>query len=175
MRILSLIIVLVLPLLLNAQQLSIPSANHWQMVFKKLNQLWDWNGKYSYIKDPYSGAGVNLIGNFYSNFDRSDRSRRWKDYHDLDGFFFKKSPFTYHGLYVQSWLLKEDYQDLARSISSLNQRSNHALGFKGIYNFTPNFSLIPYVGYQRSQINSKIDWGWDVGVSGEVRDYSLGE
>ena len=174
MRILSLIIFTAIPLLLQAQQLSIPYANHWQLVFNKLNQLWDWHGKYRYIKDPYSGPGVNLTGNFSSSYYESNLSR-WKDQHSLDGYFFIKSPFKYHGLYVKSWLLKEDFQDLVRNTRSFNQRSNHALGFKGTYDFTPNFSLIPYLGYQRSQINSIVDWGWDMGVRGEVRNYSLGD
>jgi len=192
MRIYLLVMIFVIPFLLHAQRTFIAAPNNWQLIVIKQDRTWDWRGKYRYHNDQYEGPGIKLDGNFYSNIlYPNEISQKWRDSHELDGFFYFKSGSLIRGIYAQSWLLtdrqfgtilgpygwhipKQIYLLSDIQKGTVNTYGNHVLGFKAIYNLEENISVNPYLGYQQAQNKEIIEWGWDLGIRGKIRNYPLG-
>jgi hypothetical protein len=146
-----------------------PSGDSLQITFVKQDITWDWRGILHYSIEPVIGRGFYLMDKFNSNLLMPNReTRKWRDENTFDSFFFYKSLHAYHGLYARSWHLA-DWQP-----QNYSQYGNHAAGFKAIYNLPAAVSVIPYLGYQRSQNKSIIEWGWDLGLNAFWKTIPLG-
>jgi len=146
-----------------------PTTDSLQVTFLKQDITWDWQGIMQYSLNPINGPGFFFFDIFNSNLLIPNRTaRKWRDENRMDGFIFYKSIHAYHGLYLKSWHLAD------RQLQNYTQYGNHAAGFKAIYNLPANFSLGPYLGYQRSQNQKIIEWGWDLGITAVGKTISLG-
>lgn len=115
---------------------------------------WQWHAREQYTSDlliPTKGL------------------KQWKDEHRLTADFSLPTNTGRYGLYVNSWLQSDEHA--ARD----NIFGNHAIGIYSDFGSMYQWSIMPYVGYQQQRVRAKIDWGWDVGIRGELRNYKLGD
>jgi hypothetical protein len=153
--------------LLQAQQV----IDYFEMDFLRGNTEWAWQGKGRYNRHVENGFSVRLNDNFSSTLFVASPGNpfpRWRDENRLNSFIYYQSQNLLYGLYANSWLLK----DKGRIVS---QAANYAAGFRAEYQPIRNIVLTPYTGYQKSQNRSRIDWGWDLGLTGHIREINLGE
>ena len=123
-----------------------------------------------YHQDPSQGLGFNFEDRFTTNLlIQSFNQQMWRDENILQAFLFSKHTSDYYGVYINSWMLV-DKQTVFTS-----RFSNHAVGFKSIYNFSRNINVQPYVGYQKSENRSFIDMGWDLGLDADIGGLYLGD
>ncbi|MBN2708064.1 MAG: hypothetical protein JXR46_03375 [Calditrichaceae bacterium] len=96
--------------------------------------------------------------------------KQWKDEHRLNTDFAIQTGSAFTGIYVNSWLQSDQQQ-----IKTENLFSNHAMGLFSNIGKSAKWSITPYAGYQQQRTKTKIDWGWDLGVHGELRALKLGD
>lgn len=129
--------------------------------FTKQNITWNWLSRFQ-----YAGSSSNLWDwKIKDYFQRNlilpgTDNKQWKDEHKLNAHFLFKKPLLAPGLYLNSW------QQIDQKSSVQNKFSNHAMG---MYLKLP--FITPYAGYQQSKNRTLTEWGWDVGLSGELKDY----
>ena len=153
-----------------AQTSGAVNPNKWDLSFSKQNITWDWRGRYYYADETRDGIRFRIRDNFTSNLIKSGEGRQpWRDEHKLKAFFYQPFGKSALGLYADSWFLS-DQQSRGTS-----RYSNHALGARWEYGNKKEYLLAPYAGYQRSEYLSRIEWGWDVGLRGNVNNYRLGD
>jgi hypothetical protein len=141
----------------------------------KQNTQWEWRGNLSYDYESEDGPGFHIDDRFTTNLHLpSLDQRKWRDENNLNLFVFKKQAMDYYGIYLKSWSLT-DRQSAIRQTALTNRISNHTLGLKTIFHLQEDVIFYPYVGYQRSENKSYIDWGWDLGIDAEVNRYNLGD
>lgn len=137
--------------------------------FSKQNITWDWNGRFQSIEYNPSLFNWDFKDNYNSNLiTPGNRSKRWKDQHNLNGLFYKRNNGNDYGLYVNSWILLDKQQELTK------EYSNHSAGLFSVFSPQKSIRITPYLGYQRAKNISKTDWGWDVGIDSKISDYKLG-
>jgi len=152
-----------------AQPFVLPTENVFQTNFLRGEfDEWNWLGNFNYYKEPVVGTGISFRDNFLSSHFRD--SRLWREQNNLEGYLYLKTPNTYHGIYAKSWYL----QDL-RNQEITSRFGNHSMGLKAQYNMGSFFILRPYAGYQKSENQSLIDWGWDLGIDARLNKYPLGD
>lgn len=95
--------------------------------------------------------------------------QKWRDESKLNVFLFKRVEHNYFGGYIKSWSL------VNKQTLSTSRYSNHAAGLKSVYNLNHKVILKPYLGYQRSENKSYIDFGWDVGIDAGINRIYLGD
>ena len=74
-----------------------------------------------------------------------------------------------YGLYSRSWI-QSDKQGSAN-----NEYGNQIVGLFTSYKYNNLLRVTPYTGYQQSKNRNIVDWGWDVGIKGQVNNYNVGE
>ncbi len=154
----------------HAQNYISPLNRYWQLSFTKQNITWDWRGNFVYNYELKDGPGFHINDRFTTNLLMQRLGQqKWRDENNLNLFLFKKRSMDYYGIYSKSWSLTDKQTALT------NRYSNHALGLKSIFHLKKNVILYPYVGYQRSENKSYIDWGWDLGIDAKVDRLNLGD
>ncbi len=137
--------------------------------FSKGNNSWDWKGNFYYGNNKSDNFRYQIKDDFSTNLLIPSKNRKnWRDENEFDGFFYKDLSHFQTGIYSKSWILT-DQQSF-----TTNQFSNHSIGIKSKYS-SPLTKLIitPYAGYQRAENRSRIDWGWDLGLRGDLYDFEL--
>jgi len=114
--------------------------------------------------------GFRLDDRFTSNLlIHQFTQQKWRDENNLHAFLFNKYSKDYYGVYLNSWTLIDKQTVLT------SRFSNHAAGFKSIYNINERINIQPYIGYQRSENKSYIDMGWDLGLDADIEGIYLGD
>jgi hypothetical protein len=152
-----------------AQKIDRAQINNIDLSFSKYINYWYWRGGI-YLQSINSG-GINFSINdrFSSNLLLpSSNEQEWRDENNLTMFFYKRSDHLNYGIFTKSWLLADQIPD-ARSYNG-----NHIIGFKSDCFFDKNIEVNPYLGYQRSENKSIIDYGWNIGLNGKVYHYLVG-
>ena len=139
-----------------------------QFSFNKLDPTWDWKGKIAFAIDQANSLGLHLDNRYIFNLKRST-NRKWLDQNNLTAFVFRKSELDYFGIYVHSWYQVDDQTPLA------TRSANHVLGLKSIYHPNSDLTITPYLGYQKSENKTYVDWGWDLGINGKLKGFDLGD
>jgi hypothetical protein len=157
-------------ILLYNQLFKFPDEPDIYTTFQKQNTTWTWTAGIKQSSIRYDGWSWHLREHLSSNMLVPSRgSKQWKDEHLLNADFYKQNRLIAYGLYANSWLQSDD------QVSRDNIFGNHALGIFSSIGDNKNWSLTPYLGYQQLQTRSKIDWGWETGLKGELRNYKLGD
>ena len=153
---------------LQAQYLSIPLVNQVQSNFIKDHNSWNWYNILSFEIEPQYGPGIKLIEVLESKQGNMGKAlSQWHAENKMNAYLFYKTGFMYNGFYINSWNLT-DRQEI-----NVIKFSNNAAGFQGNYRPDVHISIIPYLGYQRSENIAVIDYGWDTGIDLKLLKYSL--
>jgi len=138
--------------------------------FYKQYTTWNW---FSRIQEslrndtPWKGYFSETL---HSNLTTSSAvKKRWKDEHRFDGNFYRSLNNYDIGLYGHSWL------QVNKQVSTDDKHGNHILGVFGRYNYENTVSIQPSLGKQNSRYRSLSEWGWDAGISGDVKNISVDE
>jgi len=143
--------------------------NDLEINFNKQNITWNWFDRFNYdFSDEFLGLEIEQRYNS-KLITPSKTIKNWWDENNFKGFIYKNNSKFKTGIYTNSWILS-DNQTLYDNLFS-----NHSLGIKTKYSPDPKITISPYTGYQRDQVKSNIDWGWDVGVEGKYDDFLLDE
>ena len=154
--------------ILKAQFLSIPLVNQLRTNFTKQHITWDWHNILTFEIEPQYGPGIKIVDVLHSNqIVLSRDASQWRDENNLNAYLFYKSGFMYNGIYINSWSLTDRQQ------INITKFSNHSAGFQGKYSPDAHISVIPYIGYQRSENIAVIDYGLDTGIDLKLLKYSL--
>lgn len=141
-----------------------------QTEFQKQNASWNWlfrvqlDGR---IKDDWSWDVREI---YTSNLQTPTFSKKlWKDEHNFQGSFLRNSNFHSYGLYARSWLQSDE------QTGSDNLFENNVLGIKASYRIPEMITVVPYVGYQQYRYRTRLEWGWDTGIRGELYNFQMGD
>jgi len=150
----------------------IPITDYFQLQFSKHSSTWDWKGKFRYSNYSAQNYGFIINDDFNTNLINPKKNiKNWRDENEFDGYFYKSYDSFNTGIYSKSWLLSD--QQSGAASGNKNRLSNHALGIKSNYSPVSNFIITPYTGYQRAENQSRIDWGWDVGLDSRLSEFKL--
>ena len=156
--------------LLHSQIINQPYLNNCDLSFTKHINTWYWTGGFDLYNKNSTGLNYYIRDRFSSNLQLPvSQEQEWRDENNLSAYFYKTSNNINYGLYSTSWLLSDQLT------SSSSRYSNHKLGIKADYTYNTNYIINPYLGYQRSENKSLIDYGWNLGLTGKIYDYPLGD
>lgn len=137
--------------------------------FSKQLSTWTWNGQFQWRGSSDSLWRWQAVQHYRSNLLTNARSvNKWKDEVNFSAYFYFGKAQWLSGIYTKSWLQND------RQIAKDNKFANHKMGLftKLIWK---NLSISPYSGYQYARNRDKVDWGWDVGLNGKIKNYKLGD
>jgi len=138
-----------------------------QLNFQKQSATWDWQQRFMFFADTMRAWRFWVNNVAKSNLIiPSSHEHKWKDENILKGYFYYHKSLADLGLYSRSWLQND------RQFSASNKFSNHTLGLF-VRADAAHWYAAPYAGYQQAQNRTHVDWGWDIGMSGGVKNITL--
>ncbi len=133
------------------------------MDFSKLSNSWDWMTRLQFAKGDYNNWLWQFNESFHSNLLIPVVGHKaWRDENFLDGVFYRQFKNFSVGTYVKSWYQSD------KQVSADNQFGNHVMGISAAFQKNKRIYLTPFVGYQQSKNRTLIDWGWDMGMRGDL-------
>lgn len=134
--------------------------------FTKRNTEWDWHSRIQKSFESANGWNSYFSETLMSSLNELSTENRWKDEHRFNGYFTYTMPRFDLGLYAHSWI----YAD--KQIST-DDKENHIMGAFGRYKYKQYLALEPYFGRQNAKNRAISDWGWDLGIQGNLTNIAL--